>query len=160
MEKLEILWLDDQRDPVRFFKSKPDSGAKRRMFDFYNNNIFNNYDVNFVWVKSYEEFINYIKTNGVPKFISFDYDLKNARSNIEGKLPNGGDCAKWLIKYCEKKGIPMPQCYAHTANTKQRPELCRILGINENKERPIKITENELRMIISECIKNTLHEIL
>lgn len=54
----------------------------------------------------------------------------------------------------------MPQCYAHTANTKQRPELCRILGINESKEHLIKVTENELRMIISECVKSTLREIL
>ena len=54
----------------------------------------------------------------------------------------------------------MPQCYAHTANTKQRPELCTILGINESKEHPITVTENELKLIISECVKSALREIL
>ena len=161
MENLEILWLDDQRDPVKYFKKKPDEDNVTQTRNFaYFNNLFSKYNVNFVWVKSYDEFVKYITNNGVPKFISFDYDLKNGRSNVEGKLPTGGDCAQWLINYCDKNGIQMPQCYAHTANKKHRPELCGILGLSENKKRTVKLTESKLKNIITECVRETLREIL
>lgn len=161
MENLEILWLDDQRDPIKYFKKKPDenNATLSRNFAYYNN-LFSKYNVNFVWVKSYDEFVNYITNNGVPKFISFDYDLKNGRSNVEGKLPNGMDCANWLMEYCKENGVPMPKCYVHSANKKHGPELCSLLGLNENKKRNIKLTESKLKHIITECVRKALRDIL
>ena len=54
MENLEILWLDDQRDPIKYFKKKPNEKNETltRNFNFYNN-LFKQYDVNFTWVKNY-----------------------------------------------------------------------------------------------------------
>lgn len=159
MENLDILWLDDQRDPIKYFKKKPtkEEGTLFRNLTYYKNNIFNRYNVNFTWVKSYDEFVEYITNNGVPQFISFDYDLKNGRSNIEGKLPNGIDCANWLMEYCKENGVSIPKCYVHSANTKHGPELNRMLGLSENKK-TLKITESKLRELVTECVKNTLKE--
>ena len=159
MENLEILWLDDQRDPIKYFKKKPtkEEGTLFRNLTYYKNNIFNRYNVNFTWVKSYDEFVEYITNNGVPQFISFDYDLKNGRSNVEGKLPTGMDCANWLMEYCKENGVSIPKCYVHSANTKHGPELNRMLGLSENKK-TLKITESKLRELVTECVKNTLKE--
>lgn len=158
MKNLEILWLDDQRDPIKYFKKKPDESnvTLTRNFNFYNN-LFKQYNVNFTWVKSYDEFVNFITTNGVPKLISFDYDLKNGRMNVEGKLPTGMDCAKWLMEYCKENGVSMPKCYVHSANKKHTPELNSFLGLSENKK-TLKITESKLRELVTECVKNTLKE--
>lgn len=158
MKNLKILWLDDQRDPIKYFKKKPnkDNVTLTRNFAYYNN-LFSKYNVNFTWVKSYDEFVEYITNNGVPQFISFDYNLKNGRSNVEGDLPTGIDCAKWLMEYCKENGVSMPNCYVHSANPKYGPEMNRMLGLNENKK-TIKITESKLRELVTECVKNTLKE--
>ena len=61
-------------------------------------------------VRSYDEFVDYIKKNGVPELISFDHDLgkehykalfKTPKKHIleEGfKEKTGYDCAKWLVE--------------------------------------------------------------
>lgn len=46
-------------------------------------------------VRSYEDFVQYIKSNGLPDFISFDNDL-GLDSNDEVAL-DGYACAKWLV---------------------------------------------------------------
>ncbi len=46
-------------------------------------------------VRTYDEFLNYIKSNGLPEFISFDNDLGLDKN---GKLaPDGYAAAKWLV---------------------------------------------------------------
>ena len=77
-EQLTILWLDDRREPYNYFatmekdkkKNKELSDAGRRNDVFYNENIFNQYDVTFKWVRNIDEFSNYIMHNGLPEFIS------------------------------------------------------------------------------------------
>lgn len=156
--KLTILWLDDQRDPNTYFKvKKPQSAVWVRNNDFYQNKIFNKYNVNFIWVKSFEEFVNYIENNGVPKFISFDNDLKNGRMTVDGAVPNGEDCVKWLINYCNDNGLKLPKYYLHTANHKQRDVLNKLLKENIKMEK-IKLDENKIRKIVAETIKSVLSE--
>lgn len=151
MENLEILWLDDQRDPVRYFKKKPDekNATVTRNFAYYKK-IFSKYNVSFVWVKSYDDFVDHIINNGVPKFISFDYNLKKG-------TPTGIDCVKWLMEYCKEKGVSMPKSYVHSANPRFGPEMNRMLGLSENKK-TLKITESKLKEMVTECVKNTLKE--
>jgi len=86
------LFLDDIRNPK----------------DIYKDN--NNWD--WIIVRTYEEFVNYIKENGIPDFISFDHDLADEhyieyfKSEEEKrefdynkiKEKTGYDCAKWLIE--------------------------------------------------------------
>ncbi len=46
-------------------------------------------------VRSYDEFVNYIRTHGLPDFISFDNDLG---LDINGEVaPDGYAAAKWLV---------------------------------------------------------------
>jgi hypothetical protein len=46
-------------------------------------------------VRNYSDFINYIKSNGLPDFISFDNDL--GLDSNEELAPDGYACAKWLV---------------------------------------------------------------
>lgn len=158
MENLEILWLDDQRDPIKYFKKKPDENnvTLTRNFNFYNN-LFKQYNVNFTWVKNYGAFVKEIEEKGMPDLISFDYNLTYGGANAEGKVLTGIDCANWLIQYCKENGIPMPKCYVHSANKRYGPEMNNMLGLNENKK-SIKISESRLRSLVTECVKETLNE--
>ncbi|OMP32707.1 cyclic-phosphate processing receiver domain-containing protein [Mangrovimonas sp. DI 80] len=50
---------------------------------------------NFDIVRTYEEFVGYIMTNGLPEFISFDNDLG---LDDHGEVaPDGLAAAKWLV---------------------------------------------------------------
>jgi hypothetical protein len=46
-------------------------------------------------VRSYDEFLSYIRLNGLPDFISFDNDL--GLDANEEVAPDGYACAKWLV---------------------------------------------------------------
>lgn len=153
-DNITVLWLDDQRDPnVYFKKKKTDSRAWVRNNDFYQENIFNNYKPNFIWVKNLPEFSGYIIKNGLPDLVSFDHDLSSKTVRCDH---NGADCARWLVNYCKENGLQMPKCFAHTANNKRRPVLNNILGINESNT--IKVNESQLRNIIKETILEYLRK--
>lgn len=142
MGNLTILWLDDQRDPYKYLRTKSTSATFARNKQFYDN-LMQTYDVNFVWVKNLYQFIEYIEENGLPEFVSFDHDLNN-RGGGEGlsdeqKLSNNGvNCAKWLVNYCKKTGQPLPKFYVHSANPKHGPEITKVLN-NENKNMKHKV---------------------
>lgn len=61
-----------------------------------------------VWVKNYNEFIDWISDNGLPDKISFDHDL--------GEVKSGFDCAKWLVEYCIDNQNNIPNFVVHSAN--------------------------------------------
>lgn len=62
--KLNILWLDDRREPYYYlYKKKCDSRAFLRNKAFYDN-LLSKYDAKFTWVKNIDEFKNFILTNG------------------------------------------------------------------------------------------------
>lgn len=187
MEDLTILWLDDQRDPEKYFlKAEKDikkgvgNGAQMRNTKFYNENIFNNYNVNFVWVKNLDEFSNYITENGLPEFISYDRDLTpKGWDGSKGNFPDGLDCVNWLKEYCEENGLKIPRSFVHSANWKHVPELQLALGtaalhqpysftapsgkiktVDENvkKNKKIHLTENQLKKIVENSVKRVLNE--
>lgn len=129
INNITILWLDDQRNPNEYFKKqKPTSGAWVRNNEYYQNNVFNQYSPNFVWVKNLKEFANYIMTNGLPPMISFDHDIKP--KGFKGEHENGADCAQWLVNYCKKNNLSLPQCFVHSANQSKRVNVEKILGLN------------------------------
>lgn len=68
--------------------------------------------------KTYEEFINIIKTYGLPKFITFDHDLgPMSYANIfDGSEKTGRHCAEYLINYCSNKRQPLPKYTVHSLN--------------------------------------------
>lgn len=48
-----------------------------------------------VLVRTYADFVNHIKVNGLPEFISFDNDLGEDENGM--LRPDGYACAKWLV---------------------------------------------------------------
>lgn len=90
-------------------------------------------DKKWMVVKDYNEFVTAIDTIGLENFtvISLDHDLgdksiteyyNNVRPNYQLNYDNlkdektGLDCAKYLVAYSIKKGIPLPYVYVHSAN--------------------------------------------
>lgn len=63
---------------------------------------------NFILVTSYEEFVNFIKDDRWPNFISFDHDL--------GIGKTGFDCAKFLVDYCLDNHLDLPKFVVHSQN--------------------------------------------
>jgi len=64
-------------------------------------------------VRSYEEFVSYIKQHGLPEFISFDNDLG---LDVHGEIaPDGYAAAKWLV-YESGLDLLSLKFYVHSAN--------------------------------------------
>lgn len=122
----KLLWLDDFRNPYKEYAhwvymwsplSKP-------------------YEV--IWVKSYNEFVDWINKNGLPDAIMFDHDLGDEHYELldHNELINkydtyqektGYHCAKWLIEYCMDNNVKLPKYFAHTANTVGRENINKLL---------------------------------
>jgi hypothetical protein len=105
------LFLDDIRVPYDVFKMTI-------------NPIFEKNE-DWVIVRDYHQFVNYILKFGLPEFISFDHDLSYEHyleenqsdidyDNIEEKT--GYSAAKWLVGYCMENGLDIPNFYVHSAN--------------------------------------------
>jgi len=77
-------------------------------------------------VRSYDDFVAYIKANGVPEFISFDHDLADehyeAHRSGQGHEKHkalkktGYTCAKWLVEHCIENNIQFPDFHVHSMN--------------------------------------------
>ena len=83
---------------------------------------------NWVVVRNYEEFVNYITENGLPYYISFDHDLADEHYDPSMyyvkyndvaksfKEKTGMDCAKWLVDYCLDNDLKLPKYVVHSMN--------------------------------------------
>lgn len=142
---LNILWLDDRREPYYYlYKKKSDSKAFLRNKAFYNN-LLSKYDANFTWVKNIDEFKNFILTNGVPDFVSFDRDL--------GTAPiTGMDCAKWLVNYCKEKGVKFPKYFVHSANVDNGQIAINDMLKNSVIEDTVKLNKEDLMEMVKSVI--------
>lgn len=65
---------------------------------------------NYEIVRNYQQFTSWIEENGLPALISFDNDLG------EQDDKTGYDCAQWLVYYCLKRKIGLPEWSIHSAN--------------------------------------------
>ena len=63
-----------------------------------------------VWVKSYEEFDEYMKNNPMPTMISFDYVL----GQVPNKFNDGFACAKSVLRKCCDENVPWPRYRIHS----------------------------------------------
>ena len=116
-----LLWLDDIRDP--FTPIENDGGSWL---------IFSPIEQPYTlyWVKSYREFVDWIKFNGLPDAICFDHDLgmevalkarekgmsKRESRKLKQKEMTGMDCAKWLVDYCIDNQLTLPLYNIQSAN--------------------------------------------
>ena len=114
---MKLLWLDDIRDPHQddwlVFSPIPRQDITE-----------------VVWVKSYQEFIDWIKQSGLPDGICFDHDLgmdvaikarekgmsKRKSRLLKQEEKTGHDCAKWLVEYCMGHDKPLPLYNIQSAN--------------------------------------------
>jgi hypothetical protein len=115
MEK-KYLFLDDVRDPNDVTHYCPSS-----LVSLYAKE-------EWVIVRNYQEFQNWINNMGLPDVISFDHDLADEHYSPlmysegynelynEFKEKTGYDCAQWLVNYCMDKGIDIPDFYVHSMN--------------------------------------------
>lgn len=98
-------------------------------------------------VRNYDEFVNYIKSNGLPTMVSFDHDLgedeaeqlridelmsKRKAREYKKTVMSGYDCAKWLCEYCLDNGLPLPEYYCHSMNPIGKENIISILNQYKN----------------------------
>ena len=112
----QLLWLDDVRNPLE------DNWL-----------VFSPIEQPFqvIWVKTYGEFTEWIRQNGLPEAICFDHDLGKdiALANIKKGMSkrevkkirrestlSGHDCAKWLVEYCMDNSMKLPKYNIQSAN--------------------------------------------
>src|SRR5690606_9779053 len=89
-------------------------------------------------VRNYDEFVDWIRENGIPKMISFDHDLADEHyhpaMNVSDEDYNvlydefvertGYDCAKWLIQYCQDNYLDLPEkVICHSMNSVGRNNI-------------------------------------
>jgi hypothetical protein len=122
MNNKVLLWLDDYRDP------KTSSFLPKYVPDH------ESYDI-IKWVKSFDEFTEWIIENGIPNNnsllkISFDHDLADEHYAPQDRYVDynkwaeeqdfqektGMDCAKWLVDYCLDNNKQLPSWVSHSAN--------------------------------------------
>ena len=145
VKTLNILWLDDKREPNFYiYKKKSNSNAFLRNKAFYND-LLSKYNANFIWVKNFEEFKNFILTNGIPDFVSFDRDL--------GTKPiTGMDCAKWLVSFCKEHNLKFPNYFVHSANVENGQKAINDMLKNNITEQKIQITKNDLLEMVKSVL--------
>lgn len=110
----KLLWLDDIRDPL---ETNLDGIKHWLVFS----PLEHPYEV--TWVKSYNEFVAWIKANGLPDAICFDHDLADEHyapeeiwdkpHEVQKRMESftektGYDCAKWLVEYCMDNNCVLP----------------------------------------------------
>ncbi len=113
---MKLLFLDDYRSPIDCASYMYRSGVDCTI-----------YHKEWVIVRSYGQFVKWITENGLPDFISFDFDLGDVAELLEelpreqwcnprtGKLYTGADCAKWLVNYCLGHNKPLPDYVVHSS---------------------------------------------
>lgn len=81
--------------------------------------------LDWVIVRSYDEFVNDILCNGLSDIYSFDHDLADEHygSHLLKKIDydkfnekTGYSCAKWLVEYCLDNDEKLPEYLLHTMN--------------------------------------------
>lgn len=100
-------------------------------------------------VRNFDEFVKHVLTFGVPRFVAFDHDLADEHyavmlKEVEaskftafveddfgglnltfdyGPEKTGYDCAKWLVEFCEERGLKFPDYVVHSMNPVGRERI-------------------------------------
>jgi hypothetical protein len=116
----KLLFLDDIRNP-------------QDAFAYTHQEVF--MEEHWEIVRSFEQFIDWIETNGLPDFVSFDHDLADVhsadynsiKSVDEYKEKTGYDCALWMVNYCMDNRLKCPAFYCHSMNLVGRDKIFGLL---------------------------------
>lgn len=84
---------------------------------------------NWIITRHSQEFIDIIEKNGLPRFISFDFDLdRHGLTLNKGVLYlTGAETAKWLGEYCIKNQLDLPRYAIHSTNKDGYEQIAKIL---------------------------------
>lgn len=112
-----LLFLDDIRWPIEAFQ-------------YTKNEIF--LEKEWSIVRNYQQFVDWIIENGLPKLISFDHDLADehywAQNTNVFVEKTGYDCAKWLVEYCLENHQNLPKFYCHSMNPVGKENILNLLN--------------------------------
>ena len=130
---MRYLYLDDVRDPR-------DSGA------FMHTTIYGSKHWHIV--RNYEEFVMYLRTNGMPDVVSFDHDLNQGHyhrnvdewGNIdyasedfaEPVNKTGYHCAQYMVDMCIRNQIRLPNYLVHSMNPVGKKNIHKLLEYNRD----------------------------
>ncbi len=95
-----------------------------------------------IWVKSYVQFTDWIKSNGLPDGICFDHDLSIEHYGLESKSDfiwqeyyrtvdremTGYDCAKWLVDFCIDNNLKLPLWNVQSMNPVGKENINSLLN--------------------------------
>lgn len=109
----KILWLDDYRNPYEWMPYI--KMAYPRMVKE---------PCAITWVKSYNEFVEYITNYGLPDAIGFDHDLADEGPNEK----TGYDAAKFLVEYCLENNVDLPEFDSQSTNPAGRENIINLLN--------------------------------
>lgn len=109
----KILWLDDYRNPYEWMPYI--KMAYHRMVKE---------PCVITWVKSYNEFVEYITNYGLPDAIGFDHDLADEGPNEK----TGYDAAKFLVEYCLENNVDLPEFDSQSTNPAGRENIINLLN--------------------------------
>jgi hypothetical protein len=70
---------------------------------------------NYKIIRTFEEFVNTIRSSGLPEFFSLDDAI-------------GMDCAKWICEHCTKLNANMPSHIVHTRNQGKGKKIANVLA--------------------------------
>lgn len=94
-----LLWLDDYRNPL--------------VDDWLVFSPIDRTSLRVIWVKGYDEFVDWITKKGLPDAICFDHDLNDFKDGIER---TGKDCANFLVDYCLDHNLQVPLFNIQSSN--------------------------------------------
>jgi len=130
--------------------------AKRTAPDSKTLAVYNSPDIEWTWVKNYDDFCKYLLKTGIPDVIAFDHDLNDAdyalwhkhkgyvTENInyeEYQEKTGYHCAKFLVDLCIDSNILLKaEVYSHSMNERGRNNILSL--INNFKEFQLKTNKS------------------
>lgn len=114
------LFLDDIRNPVHCIAyMKHRIGGRNHIY----------FENEWLICRTYESFKNTLEEHGLPEFVSFDHDLSTEHyremrtkedweeyNAWDGREETGLDCAKYLVDYCMKNKLKLPEYAVHSMN--------------------------------------------
>ena len=86
------MFLDDERMPIHCRAYRGDKSVYEKE--------------NFVVVRNFDEFYKTLKEKGIPKFVSFDYELNSEEDGL--------CCAEFLKFECLELGVDIPKYNVHS----------------------------------------------
>lgn len=140
-----IIWLDDIRNPYR--DSKWITNYAPEFFTTISDNLSGNERKRVIWLKNYNDFTEWIETNGLPTKIAFDHDLGYEIDALpfgikhlaylyyfiirkQPKIAKTGyDACHWLINYCMDNNVTLVSDFVYqTDNTVGKKNMLTLIN--------------------------------